>query len=123
MKCKAIYDRENQYVAKAKAAKGKSAKKKAKTAKKDNAIVRYFRETRAELRKVHWPTREEAWNLTKVVLAVTISMALLLGLLDYLFDQELSGLISGSPIAIGVLVVVIVASVLVAVILKRQTAG
>ena len=122
MKCKAIHDRETRHVAKAKATKGKPAKKKAKPAKKENAIVRYFRETRAELRKVHWPTRDEAWSLTKVVLAVTISMAILLGLLDYLFAQELGGLIAGSGVAIGALAVVVVAAVLVAVIVRRQTA-
>jgi preprotein translocase subunit SecE len=103
-------------------AKGKTAKKKAKPGKKDNAVVRYLRETRSELRKVHWPTRQEAWNLTKVVLAVTISMALLLGLLDYLFAQELRGIVGGGAVAIGVLVVVVVAGVLTAVILGRQTA-
>ena len=103
-------------------AKGKTAKKKAKPGKKDNAIVRYLRETRSELRKVHWPTRQEAWNLTKVVLAVTISMALLLGLLDYLFAQELRGIVGGSAVAMGVLVVVVVGGVLTAVILGRQTA-
>jgi preprotein translocase subunit SecE len=103
-------------------AKGKTAKKKAKPGKKDNAIVRYLRDTRSELRKVHWPTRQDAWNLTKVVLAVTISMALLLGLLDYLFDRELAGLVSGSAAAVGALVVVVVGGVLAVVILRRQTA-
>lgn len=101
-------------------AKGKSAKKKAKS--KDNAVVRYVRETRAELRKVHWPTREEAWSLTKVVIAVTVSMGLLLGLLDYLFSLELSGIIDGSAIAIGVLVLVAVASAVAVVILNRRMA-
>ena len=103
-------------------AKGKTAKKKAKPGKKDNAVVRYLRDTRSELRKVHWPSRQEAWNLTKVVLAVTISMALLLGLLDHLFARELRGLVSGSAVAVGALVVVAVAGVLAAVILGRQTA-
>src|SRR3990170_9070972 len=32
----------------------------------DNAIVRYLRETRAELSKVSWPTPVEARNLTIV---------------------------------------------------------
>ena len=100
-------------------AKTKATKKKAKPARA-NVIVRYFRETRAELGKVHWPTREEAWNLTKVVLAVTVSMALLLGLLDYLFALELQGIVAESAIAIAVAVVVVVASVLVIVILSRQ---
>lgn len=102
-------------------AKTKAAKKKAKP-KKENVVIRYLRETRAELRKVHWPTRQEAWNLTKVVLVVTISMALLLGLLDYVFALELKGIITGSAVAIGVAAVVVVASVLVVVILSRQSA-
>ena len=102
-------------------AKTKAAKKKAKP-KKENAIVRYLRETRAELRKVNWPTRQEAWNLTKIVLAITVSMALFLGLLDRLFSMELQGIIANSPVAIGIAVVVAVAGVLVFVILSRQSA-
>ena len=98
----------------------KSRKKKAKS--KENAIVRYLRETRVELRKVHWPTREEAWNLTKVVMVVTVSMSVFLGLLDYLFAQELKGIFDGSAIAIGAVVVVVVAGVLTVVILNRQAA-
>lgn len=116
MKCRVVYYRETLDVAKAKA-----AKKKAKPAK-ENAIIRYLRGTRAELRKVHWPTRQEAWNLTKIVLVVTISMALLLGLLDYLFALELKGIIAGNAVAIGIAAVVALASVMVIVILSRQTA-
>ena len=55
------------------------------TVKKDNFIVRYFKETRAELRKVTWPTRQEALNLTLIVVAFTIFMAALLGIIDYIF--------------------------------------
>ena len=69
---------------------------KTKTAKKsrgENAVIRYLRDTRAELRKVRWPTRQEAWSLTKIVLAVTISMALFMRLLDYLFSLELKKLV------------------------------
>ena len=99
----------------------KATKKKAKPGK-GNAVTRYFRETRAELRKVSWPTRQEAWNLTRLVLMVTVFMAILLGLLDYLFTLELGGLLAGSAVAIGTLVVVMVAAVVVAVILSRQAA-
>ncbi len=53
--------------------------------KPDNAIVRYFKETRAEIRKVTWPTREEATNLTAIVLGVTLVMALFLGAVDFIF--------------------------------------
>jgi len=59
-------------------------------ARKENAIVRYFKETRAELRKVNWPTRRQAINLTLIVLAVTVFMAALLGTIDYLFAQLFS---------------------------------
>ena len=60
--------------------------------KKQNAIVRYIKETRAELRKVTWPTREESINLTAIVVGVTAAMAVFLGLIDYLFSK-LFGLI------------------------------
>ena len=56
-------------------------------AKRENFIVRYFKETRAELRKVNWPTRRQAINLTLIVLAVTAFMAALLGVIDYLFSR------------------------------------
>jgi len=54
-------------------------------AKKENPIVKYLKETRAELKKVSWPTRQEALNLTLIVVAFTIFMAALLGLIDYIF--------------------------------------
>ena len=47
-----------------------------------NGIVRFYRETIGELRKVSWPTREEALNLTMIVLIVLIVMALILGMVD-----------------------------------------
>lgn len=60
------------------------AKSKADTSTKSsvNPIVRYLRETRAEIAKVTWPTREEWLRLSAIVLAVTVVMALILGLAD-----------------------------------------
>jgi len=58
-------------------------------------IRKFYRETVAELRKVSWPTREEALSLTKVVLIVILAMGAFLGILDYLFTQ-LFGLILGA---------------------------
>lgn len=52
-----------------------------------NAIRRYFNETIGELRKVNWPTRKEATNLTIVVLIVTFTMSAFLGLLDFIFTR------------------------------------
>ena len=44
-----------------------------------NRIQRFFRETIGELRKVSWPTRQEAWNLTMIVLMVMVVMSIFLG--------------------------------------------
>lgn len=55
------------------------------SAKKDNIIIKYLKETRAELRKVSWPSRQEALNLTLIVVAFTVFMAALLGIIDYIF--------------------------------------
>lgn len=54
---------------------------------------RFWRETVGELRKVTWPTPEEAWALTKVVLIVTVIMSIILGLMDFVF-QKLIGLLA-----------------------------
>lgn len=66
-----------------------------KKVKRENFLVRYFRETVTELRKVRWPSRRETWTLTKVVLAVTFGMAFFLWILDFLFGQLLSGVVRG----------------------------
>ena len=52
--------------------------------KEPNGLVRYYRETVGELKKVVWPTREEAIRLTAIVL----------GTFDYLFSQLVRFLIS-----------------------------
>jgi len=54
------------------------------TEKKENAVTRFYRETVGELRKVSWPTRQEAFSLTRVVLGVLVVMALFLGLVDWI---------------------------------------
>lgn len=61
--------------------------RKSRQRRKPNAIQRYFRETIGELRKVNWPSREEATNLTIVVVIVTLSMSAFLGLLDVIFSR------------------------------------
>ena len=59
-----------------------------------NAVVRFYRETVGELRKVVWPSRQEAFNLTAIVLLVITSMALILGGFDYLFAELFKFLIN-----------------------------
>ncbi len=55
--------------------------------KQPNFIVRYYRETVGELKKVNWPSRQEAVNLTLIVLAVTFGMSAVMGLLDLIFSR------------------------------------
>jgi len=64
----------------------KKDEKTAVAVKKPNFIQRYFGETVGELRKVTWPTRKEATNLTMVVIAVVLAMGLFLGLLDFVYS-------------------------------------
>lgn len=55
--------------------------------RKQNFIQRYLRETIGELRKVSWPTRKEATNLTIIVIVVTVGMGLFLGFLDFIYSK------------------------------------
>ncbi len=55
-----------------------------KEAPKENRLFQYFRETRAELRKVVWPTRQEATNLTLIVVGTIAVMSIFFGAIDYL---------------------------------------
>lgn len=56
-------------------------------AKKEGRIKRWWRETIGELKKVNWPTPQEAWRLTKIVIAVIVIMGALLGGLDFGFTK------------------------------------
>ena len=47
-------------------------------------IILFFQESYAELRKVTWPSREEALASTKVVLVSTLLIAAMLGLVDFI---------------------------------------
>ena len=64
------------------------AKKAAAPAKKkENRVVRYFKEVRGELQKVVWPSRRSAVNLTVIVLGVTVAMSIAMGLIDWVFSR------------------------------------
>jgi len=76
--------------------------------KKENPIVAYFKTTRAELRKVRWPTLQQGWAMTKIVLLVTVAMALFLGVLDFFFGWLLSNLVTRNVLYIILSVVVVV---------------
>jgi preprotein translocase subunit SecE len=65
----------------------KIEKSKSSAKRQPNRVQRYIRETVGELRKVNWPTRQEATNLTIIVLIVTFSMSIVLGLLDFIYTR------------------------------------
>ena len=90
-----------------------------KKTKKENPIVAYFRSTRAELRKVRWPTLEQGWSMTKIVLLVTFGMAIFLGALDFFFGWLLRNIIAQN-VLFYILGVVVVAALLGAAYLIGQ---
>jgi preprotein translocase subunit SecE len=91
--------------------------------KQDNRMVRYFKETRAEVRKVHWPSRKDARSLTTVVLVVTIIMTIFLGLIVSPLASWLAGelFVQQNPVVIALAVVLaIVGMIGIAIALRRQ---
>lgn len=65
--------------------KGAKSEKSAKPAKKKKGIVKYFKDARAEFKKVVWPTPKETTRNTIVVLVMCLVAALLIFGLDSLF--------------------------------------
>lgn len=53
-------------------------------------LITYLKETRAELRHVTWPTRQQTINYTVIVVAISVVTGLFLGLLDFGFSRILS---------------------------------
>lgn len=53
-------------------------------------IIQYFKESREELKKVVWPTKKETFNLTLLVIIISIGVAFFLGLIDYLLNLILN---------------------------------
>ena len=53
-------------------------------------VIQFFKESRAELKKVVWPTRDDVVSSIKVVIISTILVAVILGLLDLGFTELFS---------------------------------
>ena len=64
----------------------------ADTAKK-LSIKRYFRETKAEMKKVSWPSKKDTLKHTQVVIASIVFIGLALWLVDLAFGGILNFLI------------------------------
>ncbi|MCK9170920.1 MAG: preprotein translocase subunit SecE [Treponema sp.] len=50
-------------------------------------VGQFFRESRAELKKVVWPSRDDVVSSVKVVIVSTVVIAVVLGLLDWGFTE------------------------------------
>lgn len=54
--------------------------------KKANPVTGYFQESVLELRRVTWPTRQQAFKLTMIVLGFCITAGLIVGLIDLVLN-------------------------------------
>lgn len=52
-----------------------------------SGVRQFIYETRTELRKVVWPTREQAINLTGLVIAVALAVAVFIGAVDAVLEK------------------------------------
>lgn len=57
------------------------------TTSKGFALRDFFSEAMFELRKVVWPTRQEAWKVTWVVMVVVVIISLILSLFDLVISK------------------------------------
>jgi preprotein translocase subunit SecE len=61
--------------------------------KSENRLVRYLRDTRAEVAKVTWPTRQEGLRLTGIVLIVTVIAGIFLWFADSFFGLVVAAIL------------------------------
>lgn len=52
-------------------------------------VAKFFRETRRELTKVTWPTRDEIVQMTTLVILVSLAVGAYIGILDFGFSKLL----------------------------------
>lgn len=59
-------------------------------AEKKNRAMKFFRETKSEMKKVSWPSKDQLVRNTVVILAFVIIMTIVLSLVDFGFEKLLS---------------------------------
>lgn len=57
----------------------------------------FLQESRRELSRVNWPTREETMRLTGVVIVISVAIAAFLGAFDYFFLKGVQAIVGLSP--------------------------
>lgn len=56
-------------------------------------LTRYLKESKDELKKVVWPTRQETIRNTLLVIGISLGVAVFLGLMDYALNFGLQNII------------------------------
>ncbi len=56
-------------------------------------LIKYLKEVKIEAKKVNWPTKKETLKYTLIVIGISISVAIFLGTLDYIFTLILNKII------------------------------
>jgi len=49
-----------------------------------NKLTQYIKDSKTELKKVAWPTKKETFNYTMAVIGISLAIAVLIGVADYL---------------------------------------
>lgn len=57
-------------------------------------LTDYIKDTKSEMKHVSWPTKNQTVNFTTVVIGISIFVAILLGVFDYLYQLALQYLLS-----------------------------
>ena len=65
------------------------------TTKRSGPRFRFISETIAELKKVTWLTRQEVIYLTTLVVIISITVGLILGIIDYGFTRLVDDIFIG----------------------------
>ncbi len=63
------------------------------TPKKKTSLPQFFREVRAEARKITWTSRKETWITSVMVLIMVVVASLFLSLVDLVLRFGISGLL------------------------------
>jgi|SRR5579883_2332917 preprotein translocase subunit SecE len=59
-------------------------------------ISQFLYDTRSELRKVTWPSREQAINLTSLVIGVSLAVAAFIGVTDVILQKIFQLILGGA---------------------------
>ena len=57
--------------------------------KKQNRIVKFFKEVKSEMKKVVWPSRKQVVNNTLIVIAVVVIIGVIIAIFDAIFQLGL----------------------------------